>query len=131
MLFPPLRRLCFAIIVTIGCPLLNAQTLEQRPPAQQPRAEEPKQPASSANPELAEGTSLQVEVGRPYPMKAGETIEGRLLHPIYAGGKLVVPENTALRGKVVALQADSKTRWHARLRGDFTPFHIATVDLTR
>ncbi len=127
MLFPPLRRLCCAVIVTIGCSVLNAQTLLQRPPAQQPGAEEPQQPASPANPELAEGTSLQVEVGRHYPTKAGETIEGRLLHPIYANGKLVVPENTALRGKVVALQPDSKARWHARLRGDFTPFHIATV----
>ncbi|HEX4286844.1 MAG TPA: hypothetical protein VHZ28_17255 [Terracidiphilus sp.] len=127
MLFPPLRRLCCAVIVTIACSVLNAQTLQQRPPAQQPGAEEPQQPASPANPDLAEGTSLQVEVGRHYPMKAGETIEGRLLHPIYANGKLVVPENTALRGKVVALQPDSKARWHARLRGDFTPFHIATV----
>ncbi len=127
MLFPTLRRLCFAVIVTIGCSLLHAQTLQQRPPAQKPAVEEPQQPAPSTNPELAEGTSLQVEIVRPYPMKAGETIEGRLLHPVYAGGKLVVPENTALRGKVVALDPDSKARWHARLRGDFTPFHIATV----
>jgi hypothetical protein len=60
-------------------------------------------------------------------MKAGETIEVRLMHPIYAGGKLVVPENTPLRGRVVELKPDSKTRLHARLRGDFTPFHTARV----
>ncbi len=60
-------------------------------------------------------------------MRAGETIEGKLLHPIYADGRLVVPENTTLHGTVVALDPDSKTRWHARLRGDFTPFHTAEV----
>jgi hypothetical protein len=27
----------------------------------------------------------------------------------------------------VALEPDSKTRWHGRLRGDFTPFHTARV----
>jgi hypothetical protein len=60
-------------------------------------------------------------------MKAGETIEGRLLYSIYADGKLAVPENTILHGTVVALEADTKTRWHARLRGDFTPFHTVHV----
>jgi hypothetical protein len=32
-----------------------------------------------------------------------------------------------LRGRVVALHPDTKTRWHARLRGDFTPFHTVQV----
>jgi len=49
------------------------------------------------------------------------------MHPIYSGGKLVVPENTKLHGQVVALEPDTKDRWHARLRGDFTPFHTAEV----
>jgi hypothetical protein len=60
-------------------------------------------------------------------MKAGETIEVRLMHPVYAGGKLVIAENTPLRGRVVELEPDSKTRLHARLRGDFTPFRTARV----
>jgi hypothetical protein len=54
-------------------------------------------------PILPSGTSLQVEVLRHYPMKAGETIEARILHPIYVGEKVVVPENTPLRGRVVEL----------------------------
>jgi hypothetical protein len=60
-------------------------------------------------------------------MRAGETIEARLLHPLFADGKLVVPENTMLRGTVMALEPDAKARWHARLRGDFTPFHTVEV----
>ena len=70
---------------------------------------------------------MQVEVTRQYPMKAGEAIEGRLMHPIYFDGKLVVAESTPLRGKVVALQPDKKTRWNGRLRGDFTPFDTPEV----
>ena len=70
---------------------------------------------------------MQVEVTRQYPMKAGEAIEGRLMHPIYFDGKLVVAESTPLRGRVVALQPDKKTRWNGRLRGDFTPFDTPEV----
>jgi hypothetical protein len=60
-------------------------------------------------------------------MKAGQTIEVRLMHPVYAGGKLVVDGNTPLRGHIIELVPDSKTRLHARLRGDFTPFNTARV----
>jgi len=60
-------------------------------------------------------------------MKAGEAIEGRLLFPIYADGRLAVPQNTLLRGQVVSLTADAHARWEGRLRGDFTPYHTAVV----
>jgi hypothetical protein len=60
-------------------------------------------------------------------MKVNEAIEGRLLHPIYFQGKLAIPDNTLLHGKIIALEPDTKARWRARLRGDFTPFH--TVQL--
>jgi len=104
----------------------GAQTLEHRPPA---KPAVPPAPAVTATekPVLQQGTSLQVEITRNYPMKAGEAIEGRLLHPIYVDGRLVVPENTLLEGKVLALEPDAKTRWHGRLRGDFTPFHTVQV----
>ncbi|HVH86469.1 MAG TPA: hypothetical protein VM912_07070, partial [Terriglobales bacterium] len=105
----------------------GGQTLQQRSPA---RPAQPPVPAATPKQdavELPKGTSLQVEIARNCPMKAGEAVEGRLLHPIYANGKLVVAENTALHGKVVALEPDSKTRLKARLRGDFTPFHKPAV----
>jgi len=109
---------------------LAAQTLEHRPPP----APAPAAPANKAvptsipeKPVLPQGTNLQVEIPRQYPMKAKEAIEARLLHPIYVDGKLQVAQNTLLHGTVVALDPDSKTRLHGRLRGDFTPFHIARV----
>ncbi|HEX8813144.1 MAG TPA: hypothetical protein VF742_14240 [Terracidiphilus sp.] len=103
-----------------------AQTLEHRPPekpAPSPAAAVPAlQPAA-----LAAGTALQVEISRNYPMKAGETVEGELVFPLYVNGKLAVPARTPVRGTVTALAPDGKTRVHGRLRGDFTPFHTPEV----
>lgn len=110
--------------------LAGAQTLKQRPPSPATAQIAPRISVAAqvpAEPVLPQGTSMQVEITRHYPMKSGEAIEGRLLHPIYVQGKLAVPENTLLHGEVVSLQPDRKARWHARLMGDFTPFHKPQV----
>jgi len=115
---------CLALAV-----LAEAQTLEQRP--QSTTTPAPAHAALSAPASrtlvLPKDTSLQVETSRHYPMKAGEAIEARLIHPIYCNGALAVPSNTPLHGHVISLQPDSPTRLRARLRGDFTPFHTARV----
>lgn len=119
--------------VTALCLQCGAQALHHRPSAAlQPDGAPPAPAQKTAQPApqkvvLPKGASLQVEVTRQYSMKDGESIEGQLMHPIYAGGRLAVPDHTLLRGKVIALVPDGKTRWRARLRGDFTPFHIAKV----
>jgi hypothetical protein len=108
---------------------LAAQTLQTRPPAEPappPSANKSENPMP-VQPVLAAGTSLQVEILRHYPMKAGQAIEGRLVYPLYVGGKLVVPKDTPVQGTVTSLVPDSKERWHGRLEGDFTPFHDAKV----
>ncbi|MGA8732248.1 MAG: hypothetical protein WB608_26070 [Terracidiphilus sp.] len=109
--------------------LAHAQTLEHRPPPKPEAlpAEPAPKPVVPEQPTLPKGTSMQVEITRQYPMKAGEVIEGRLMHPIYSDGRLAVTQNTLLRGEVVALHPDRKTRCNARLRGDFTPFDTAEV----
>ncbi len=117
----------FAAVAMATAALSAAQTLQQRPAPKPGASIAPKPQEADGKPELPEGTSLQVEIPRAYPVKPGEALVGRLLHPIYADGKLAVPENTMLRGTVVALDADTKMRWHARLRGDFTPFHTVRV----
>jgi hypothetical protein len=60
-------------------------------------------------------------------MKAGEPIEAKLLYPLFLDGKMVVPKGTLVKGEVTALSPDQHMRVHARLRGDFTPFHIPQV----
>jgi hypothetical protein len=71
---------------------------------------------------------MQVEIVRHYPMKAGELLDARLVHPIYLDGKLAIPAGTPVRGLVTALRPDSKMRFQARFDGDFTPFHTAQVE---
>jgi hypothetical protein len=121
--------------LVVLCPAApRAQTLQHRP-AHVPAAAEPApvpaetQPLPPAAKEyvLAAGTTLQVEIDRDYPMKAGKALEGRLVYPLYIDDELAVPAHTLVRGAVSALQPDRKTRWHARLMGDFTPFHVARV----
>lgn len=112
--------------------ILSAQTLEHRPPAK-PASPVPSPAAThplQGPPVLPAGTSLQVEIAHPYPMKSGEAIEGRLVYPLYVDGKLVVPQNTPVHGKVISLEPDSKERWRGRLLGDFTPFRQAQVQFT-
>ncbi len=124
--FSPRFRFALAPAALAFSALSGAQTLEHRPPAKPAAQPTPSTQVPEA-PMLPQGTSLQVELSHHYPMKAGEPIEARLLHPIYTQGKLAVPANTPLRGRVVALHPDTKTRWHSRLRGDFTPFHTVQV----
>jgi hypothetical protein len=63
-------------------------------------------------------------------MRAGEPVSGRLLYPIYADNKLLLPKDTAIRGEVVALRSDHGRRVRAILGGDFTPFHTPVVHFT-
>jgi hypothetical protein len=107
-----------------------AQTLQHRPPGKPAAPLTPAPVQAVIAPlllELPRGTNLQVEIPRQYPMKNGEPIEGTLLHPLYVDGKLVIPKGAAVHGKVIRLQPDRKARIHARLLGDFTPFHRPEV----
>ena len=132
MYFPACCRPRFALVPAVFAfaAFAGAQTLQPRPSAASAKPA-PQAASRVIEPVLAPGTSLQVEIDRQYPVKLGETIEAHLMHPIYADGKLVVPQNTALEGRVTALKPDSKMRWHARLRGDFTPFHTVQVQFDK
>jgi hypothetical protein len=77
--------------------------------------------------QIAATTPLAVQLLHHVPMKAGEALEGRLLYPIYAENRIALPAGTVLRGRVVQLDSDHSRRIHARLRGDFTPFHTSVV----
>ena len=131
MPFRTRTRVAIALATAAMAAALPAQTLLQRPNSQ------PKPPAASAAapvatkpagpPTLPAGTSLQVEAMKRYGMKKGETIEARLMHPVYAHNRLVVAAGTELRGQVVALKPNHHERVMARLNGDFTPFHAPEV----
>lgn len=131
------RPLLLIAITLLLCSPVVAQTLEHRPPAKPDPLPAKSAPENSDNglplfrQVLPQGTDLQVQVSRHYPMKAGESIEGRLLFSVFADGRLAIPRDTLLRGTVVSLKPDRATRWHGRLRGDFTPFHTALVQFNQ
>ncbi|HEX4652519.1 MAG TPA: hypothetical protein VH250_13540 [Granulicella sp.] len=63
-------------------------------------------------------------------MKVGEPIHAELLYPVYEHDHLVLPAKTLVTGTVISLAPDHTRRLHARLRGDFTPFHTPVVRFT-
>ncbi|MGB8032069.1 MAG: hypothetical protein WCF30_20660 [Terracidiphilus sp.] len=128
----PVTPLILSVVLFAGAleDQVCAQTLQHRPPAKPtaPLTPAPVQAVTAPSSlELPRGTSLQVEIPRQYPMKRGEPIRATLMHPLYADGKLVIPEGAKVRGKVVGLQPDRKARIYGRLLGDFTPFHRPEV----
>jgi hypothetical protein len=76
---------------------------------------------------IPSGTPLSVELLQHVPMRAGEQLTGRLLYPVYIENEVALPAGTIVRGNVIQLDSDRSRRIHARLRGDFTPFHIPVV----
>lgn len=60
-------------------------------------------------------------------MRVGESLEGRLLYPVYAANQVAIPSGCVLQGHVVRLDPNKQHRIHSRLWGDFTPFHIPVV----
>ncbi len=72
-------------------------------------------------------TPLPVQLNKHVPMKKGEHLQCHLLYPVYAKNQLVIPAGSVVRGSVIALNPDRSRRIHARLGGDFTPFHIPVV----
>jgi hypothetical protein len=83
--------------------------------------------AQEASIQLPAATPLPVQLGKHVPMKKGEPLQCQLLYPVYAENHLAIPASAVLRGRVVALTPDRSRRIHARLWGDFTPFHVPVV----
>jgi hypothetical protein len=77
--------------------------------------------------EVPAKTPLSIQLLRHVPMKTGESLEGRLLYPVYVDNRIAIPAGATVRGTVIQLDSDRSRRIHARLRGDFTPFHVPVV----
>lgn len=83
--------------------------------------------AQDAPVQIPVGTPLPVQLAGHAPMKKGERLECHLLYPVFADNRLVIPADSIVRGSVISLIGDRSRRLHARLWGDFTPFHIPVV----
>jgi hypothetical protein len=77
--------------------------------------------------EVPARTPMSIQLLQHVPMKTGESLKCRLLYPVYVDNQIAIPTATTLTGTVIKLDADRSHRIHARLRGDFTPFHTPVV----
>jgi hypothetical protein len=80
---------------------------------------------------IAAGVPLRLYLVKRLRMRIGEPVEARLIDPVYAFDRIVVPGGAELQGHVVKLDPVAKmTRLQAILNGDFSPLHFARVEFT-
>jgi len=80
-------------------------------------------PARTIDLRIARNTPLQVALDKEVRVrKAGQPVHGRLVQPLYAFDRLVVPAGSEVNGRIAAVEGVSKTRRTlAILNGDLTP----------
>lgn len=99
-------------------------TLEHRPKdAAEPAAQPPKPANEIVNLTVPRGTPLEVALDREVRVgKAGEGITGKVIVPVYAFDKIVVPVGSSVSGKIERIDAVSAgKRTAAALDANFTP----------
>lgn len=111
-------------------------TLEHRPKdAAETPAPPPKPVSESVNLTIPKGTPLEVALDREVRIgKAGEAITGKIIEPIYAFDKIVVPVGSTVTGKIDRVDGVSAgKRTAAALDANFTPnrkVHVTFDQLT-
>jgi hypothetical protein len=77
------------------------------------------------------GFPLRVYLTRRAPKKVGEPVHAKLLEPVFAFDREVVPAGAEVSGRVIRLTPAPRTqRAASMLAGDFTPLHNAQVVFT-
>jgi hypothetical protein len=78
---------------------------------------------------VPDGTALQVVLGREVRVrKIGEPITGRVVQPVYAFDRLVIPAGTVVTGRLSAIgPVAGRTRVLDALNANFTPPHKLSV----
>jgi hypothetical protein len=78
---------------------------------------------------VPDGTALQVVLGREVRVrKIGEPITGRVVQPVYAFDRLIIPAGTVVTGRLSAIgPVAGRTRVLDALNANFTPPHKLSV----
>ena len=77
------------------------------------------------------GAPLRLYLTKRISKRADAPVEAKVLAPVYAFDREVIPVGSQVLGHVSSVQPVSKwVRARAMLGGDFTPLHIAKVDFT-
>jgi hypothetical protein len=77
------------------------------------------------------GVPLRLYLTKRVPKRAGAPVEAKVLDPVYAFDRQVIPAGAVVLGSVSRLQPISRAqRTMAILGGDFTPLHMAPIEFT-
>lgn len=88
-------------------------------------------PAKSIPLAIPPGAPLRLYLTRRVPKRAGAAVEAKVLDPVYAFDRQVIPAGAVVLGRVTSVQAVPRAqRVRAVLNGDFTPLHTAAIEFT-
>lgn len=134
------RRLRIQAIWAAAGLLLSAtgwsagQTLKPRPPAGEEKRDDAVPPVVQPAPvtlpmSVTAGTPIKVALDSEVRVrKVGQPIHGKTLEPVYAFDKLLIPEGTAVNGKVSAIDpVPGKIRAMDAMDGNFSPVRAVHV----
>src|ERR1700678_4468965 len=62
--------------------------------------------AQATSIQIPSTTPLAVQLFRHVPMKTGESLEGRLLYPVYVENKIAIPAGAGVVGGVIHIEFD-------------------------
>lgn len=81
---------------------------------------------------VPKGTPIQVALSREIRVeRVGQPIEGRVVDPVYAFDRIVIPVGTTVSGEISKIAPVSKVkRAESALNADFTPTHSIEVTFT-
>src|ERR1700730_384099 len=75
------------------------------------------------------GAPLRLYLTKRVSKRMGAPVEGKILEPVFAFDRVVVPAGSAVTGYVNRIQPVTKwLRFRAILNGDFTPLHSAQME---
>ena len=75
------------------------------------------------------GVPLRLYLTKRIPKRLGAPVEGKIMEPVFAFDREVLPAGSAVTGRVSAVQPVNKwQRFHAIVGGDFTPLRNALVE---
>ncbi|HUC28262.1 MAG TPA: hypothetical protein VMR80_01715 [Candidatus Acidoferrum sp.] len=110
------------------------QTLKPRPPAGEEKKDDAVPPVVPPAPvtlpmSVTAGTPIKVALDEEVRVRrVGQAIHGKTLEPVYAFDKLLIPEGTAVNGKVSAIDpVPGKVRAMDAMDGNFSPVRAVHV----
>jgi len=119
---------CAAAAMAQDAPATNATP--ESAPALERRPVETAQPAPFVSLEVPKGTALVVAIDKAVRVAhVGQPVHGRLVEPVYAFDKLMIPVGAEVTGRVIRIDDPSKiARTAAALDADFSPERHAEVE---